>query len=157
MALTRDFKETVKDRAARDPAFAKAMLDEAATEALYRRHLAEPGADMAHQLTDGVGVLLVHRDDEAAGVALAVDAAAAGLAVRADATRLRQVLLNLLSNAIKYNRRGGRVTVDTEAQAGWQLLRVPGARHDAAQMIGPAGRILFEPAPPAVPQVNKER
>lgn len=29
--LTRDFKETVKERAARDPAFAKAMLDEAAT------------------------------------------------------------------------------------------------------------------------------
>ena len=27
MALTRDFKETVKERAARDPAFAKAMLD----------------------------------------------------------------------------------------------------------------------------------
>lgn len=31
MALTRDFKETVKERAQRDPAFAKAMLDEAAT------------------------------------------------------------------------------------------------------------------------------
>ncbi|SHN49060.1 DNA-binding protein [Erythrobacter sanguineus] len=31
MALTRDFKETVKGRAARDPSFAKAMLDEAAT------------------------------------------------------------------------------------------------------------------------------
>ena len=31
MPLTRDFKETVKERAARDPAFAKAMLDEAAT------------------------------------------------------------------------------------------------------------------------------
>lgn len=31
MALTRDFKETMKERAARDPAFAKAMLDEAAT------------------------------------------------------------------------------------------------------------------------------
>ncbi len=29
--------------------------------------------------------------------------------VRADATRLRQVLANLLSNAIKYNRRGGHV------------------------------------------------
>ncbi len=29
--LTRDFKETVKERAVRDPAFAKAMLDEAAT------------------------------------------------------------------------------------------------------------------------------
>lgn len=31
MALTRDFKETIKERAERDPAFAKAMLDEAAT------------------------------------------------------------------------------------------------------------------------------
>ena len=31
MALTSDFKETVKARAARDPAFARAMLDEAAT------------------------------------------------------------------------------------------------------------------------------
>lgn len=31
MALTRDFKETINEHAARDPAFAKAMLDEAAT------------------------------------------------------------------------------------------------------------------------------
>jgi DNA-binding phage protein len=31
VALTRDFKEAVKERAARDPAFAKAMLNEAAT------------------------------------------------------------------------------------------------------------------------------
>jgi len=31
MALTRDFKKTVVDRVERDPAFAKALLDEAAT------------------------------------------------------------------------------------------------------------------------------
>lgn len=31
MVLTRDFKETVKERSVRDPAFATAMLDEAAT------------------------------------------------------------------------------------------------------------------------------
>jgi DNA-binding phage protein len=31
MTLTRDFKQTVVDRVARDPAFAKALLDEAAT------------------------------------------------------------------------------------------------------------------------------
>jgi len=31
MALTRDFKQTVVERAKRDPAFAQALLDEAAT------------------------------------------------------------------------------------------------------------------------------
>jgi DNA-binding phage protein len=31
MALTRDFKQTVAERARRDPAFARALLDEAAT------------------------------------------------------------------------------------------------------------------------------
>ena len=31
MALTRDFKQTVVDRTRRDPAFARALLDEAAT------------------------------------------------------------------------------------------------------------------------------
>ncbi len=36
----------------------------------------------------------------------------AGLRVRADQLRLRQVLVNLLSNAIKYNRRSGQVLVE---------------------------------------------
>lgn len=37
--------------------------------------------------------------------------------VRADITRLQQVILNLLSNAVKYNREGGRVTMDCEPVA----------------------------------------
>jgi PAS domain S-box-containing protein len=45
-----------------------------------------------------------------ADVALQVDGGPP-LRVRADAQRLRQVLVNLLSNAVKYNRRGGRVAV----------------------------------------------
>lgn len=38
----------------------------------------------------------------------------AGIVVRADRTRLKQVLLNVVSNAIKYNRPGGDVAVSVE-------------------------------------------
>jgi len=42
--------------------------------------------------------------------------------VRADRTRLKQVLLNLLSNAVKYNHEGGSVTVRIEDRgAHWRL------------------------------------
>ncbi len=41
-------------------------------------------------------------------------------AVRADARRLKQVMLNLLSNAVKYNREGGRLHVE--------CLRMPAGR-----------------------------
>jgi hypothetical protein len=37
MVLTRDFKQTVGERIRRDPEFAKALLDEAATLFLNRR------------------------------------------------------------------------------------------------------------------------
>ena len=39
-----------------------------------------------------------------------------GFAVRADRTRLKQILLNLLSNAIKYNREGGRVELGVKME-----------------------------------------
>jgi signal transduction histidine kinase/ActR/RegA family two-component response regulator len=39
----------------------------------------------------------------------------AGLTVKADRQRLRQILVNLLSNAIKYNRAGGTVTITCQA------------------------------------------
>lgn len=47
------------------------------------------------------------------GIGIAVAGASdSGMTVRADRTRLKQVLLNLLSNAIKFNRDGGTVTID---------------------------------------------
>ena len=42
-------------------------------------------------------------------------------AVKADYTRLKQVLLNLLSNAIKYNRENGKVALNTEKKSDSRL------------------------------------
>jgi signal transduction histidine kinase len=53
-----------------------------------------------------------------------------GLAVRADATRLRQVVLNLLSNGCKYNRPGGRVAVEVALEPGAQ----GGSSHGAGML-----------------------
>ncbi len=65
-----------------------------------------------------------------------------GLHARADAVRLRQVLLNLLGNAIKYNRAGGQVHVTAEAQGEHVRIRIAdtGRGMDAEQL-----RHLFEP------------
>jgi len=46
-----------------------------------------------------------------------------GVQLRADRTRLKQVLLNLLSNAVKYNREGGAVVLDC-LDAGPRRLRL---------------------------------
>ena len=66
------------------------------------------------------------------------------LRVRADAQRLRQVLVNLLSNAVKYNRRGGRVMVGWSVEAADGRCRIDvsdtGIGLDEAQRAH-----LFEP------------
>ncbi|MDC8759651.1 ATP-binding protein [Janthinobacterium fluminis] len=68
---------------------------------------------------------------------------ACALNVRADRTRLKQVLLNLLSNAVKYNRDGGTVLLDChDGGAGLVRLSVQdtGAGLRAEQLDG-----LFQP------------
>jgi signal transduction histidine kinase/ActR/RegA family two-component response regulator len=71
-----------------------------------------------------------------------VELGALGGIANADPTRLRQVLINLLSNAIKYNRRGGRVVVQTRAAADAAVLTVrdTGRGLTAAHLAS-----LFEP------------
>ena len=48
----------------------------------------------------------------------------AGLAVRADPDRLRQVLSNLIDNAIKYNKEEGRITLSAFANGAWVTVMV---------------------------------
>jgi len=82
----------------------------------------------------------------AAGVVLLPIEGALALQVRADPTRLRQVVLNLLSNAIKYNRPGGSVRVRAHPQDGEVCLQVIDdgvgiAAGDLAQLFEPFNRL----------------
>ncbi len=64
------------------------------------------------------------------------------LAVLADATRMRQVLLNLLTNAIKYNRPGGWVRVESHVLGEQVVLQV---RDSGRGMAGEQLQHVFEP------------
>ncbi|HEX2202615.1 MAG TPA: ATP-binding protein [Longimicrobium sp.] len=59
---------------------------------------------------------LVAPQARAKALALAVAPFPPGLAVRADAEKVRQILVNLLSNAVKFTDRGGRVELSCEAE-----------------------------------------
>jgi PAS domain S-box-containing protein len=65
----------------------------------------------------------------------------AGLMVRTDARKLRQVLLNLLSNAVKFTDRGG-VVLSAKIEGEWGVFRVT----DTGQGIAPEHAAwVFEP------------
>jgi PAS domain S-box-containing protein len=66
---------------------------------------------------------LMHAQAAAAQVSL-VAAPPGAITLRADRTRLKQVLLNLLSNAIKYNRAGGAVTLRAREHNGNARIEV---------------------------------
>ncbi len=81
--------------------------------------LLEHCADLAQAIADKRGISVFNRS---AGKKLAP--------IRADPTRLQQVLLNLLSNGIKYNRDNGSVILDCDA---WE----PGTMRFSVRDTGP--------------------
>ncbi len=78
----------------------------------------------------------------AAGVEIAIEPCPAALRVRADRTRLKQVLANLLSNGVKYNRRGGRVAVQVRGAGQRVTIDVS---DDGAGIAAKDLKALFEP------------
>jgi PAS domain S-box-containing protein len=77
-------------------------------------HLAVSAEAVALQPLVADCLTLLRPQAEARGISLSAPGADDRRQVRADRTRLKQVLLNLLSNAVKYNREGGSVTVRVE-------------------------------------------
>jgi signal transduction histidine kinase/ActR/RegA family two-component response regulator len=75
---------------------------------------------------------------EAGGVGLLEASCHCDVEVRADRTRLKQVLLNLLSNAVKYNRRHGSVDVVCATEAGMMRPRVRVRVSDTGAGLEPA-------------------
>jgi signal transduction histidine kinase/CheY-like chemotaxis protein len=61
---------------------------------------------------------------QAQGISLSMGRSAQPCHVRADRTRLLQVLLNLLTNAIKFNRSGGLARIDIQASADEVVIEV---------------------------------
>jgi signal transduction histidine kinase len=85
---------------------------------------------------------LIAPQARAKGLALIVTEVPGDVAVRADADKLRQIVVNLLSNALKFTDRGGRIELRCTPQNGCVLLRV------ADTGIGiPADKLeaIFEP------------
>ena len=80
--------------------------------------------DTLAMLQEAAGTMQVQFDAEGTG---------AGLYVRADRTRLRQVLLNLIGNAIKYNRIGGCVALAARVEGGSVVVEVRDTGHGIAE------------------------
>jgi signal transduction histidine kinase len=97
------------------------LLDLSLVEAGRLPMQAEPVAlpPLAHDCID-----LLRGQAATAQVQLALGHVPAGLALRADPMRLKQVLINLLTNGIKYNRPGGRVELTARIEGGQGIVDI---------------------------------
>ncbi len=96
-----------------------------ATEAVQLLKVIEEAATMVSPLVTEAGIeVFVVPEDDPAEPQPHPTRAAPEIWVRADAVRLRQILVNLLSNAVKYNRPGGMVRLTWQRSAQTCIVRV---------------------------------
>jgi PAS domain S-box-containing protein len=96
-----------------------------ATEAVSLLKVIEEAATMVSPLVTEAGIeVFVVPEEDGAGPAARPAGPLPEIWVRADAVRLRQILVNLLSNAVKYNRPGGNVRLTWQISAQSCIVRV---------------------------------
>lgn len=103
--------------------------------------LSPEDVDVARLVSECVG--LIAPQAARAEISISLHVQADSCWIRADRTRLRQIVLNILSNAIKYNRRGGNVEVTLAAGHGDHVsitVRDTGVGLNPAQLAA-----LFQP------------
>jgi signal transduction histidine kinase len=98
------------------------VLDYTKSEA-GKLELATEALDVAE--TVGICAKIMRDQCDRAQLSLSIALPNAPLAIKADAAKLRQILLNLLSNAVKFTEPGGSVAVSAaDAEPGWMSLSV---------------------------------
>src|ERR1700722_11029790 len=98
------------------------VLDFTKSEA-GKLELATEALDVAEIV--GICAKIMRDQCDRAQLTLSIAMPDAPLAIKADAAKLRQILLNLLSNAVKFTEPGGSVAVSVEAaEPGWMNLSV---------------------------------
>ena len=85
---------------------------------------------------------LVAPQARAKGLSLTVETCAAGLVARADAEKLRQILINLLGNAVKFTPEGGAITISAAPYDGVVRVRV---RDDGIGIPADKLEAIFDP------------
>jgi signal transduction histidine kinase len=117
----RDFLETVARNGRQLLELINELLD-LQRIAAGRMELKPEDVDVAALLAEATGS--VHAQVQQHRHALVVTPPPAGLRVRADRGRVRQVLLNLLSNAIKFTPDGGQISVGAASMNGGSEARI---------------------------------
>ena len=107
----RDYSGIIRDSGSHLLSLINDVLDISKLDA-NRLELVEDMVDVRQMVADAVH--MISGQVEKAELTLSCQPPAAGVRLRADARRIRQVLLNLLSNAVKFTPSGGSISITAE-------------------------------------------